>query len=62
MCIRDRTYARGLAATGPAYEAIQGIGEEEFLRRAEELASEHVREGLPLRGSVELFGYLATKP
>lgn len=25
------TYARGLAATGPAYEAIQGIGEEEFL-------------------------------
>ena len=57
-----KTYARGLAATGPAYEAIQGIGEEEFLRRAEELATEHVREGLPLRGSVELFGYLATKP
>jgi SAM-dependent methyltransferase len=55
------TYARGLAATGPAYEAIQDVGEDEFLRRARELAAEHVRDGLPLRGEVQLFGYIGTK-
>ena len=54
-------YARGLAATGPAYEAIESIGEEEFLARAAELAREHVRDGLPLRGQIELFGYIGTK-
>lgn len=54
-------YARGLAATGPAYEAIQSVGEDEFLRRAEALAAEHVRDGLPLRGRVQLFGYVGTK-
>ena len=52
------TYARGLAAMGPAYEAIQSIGEEEFLDRATELAAEQGREGLPLRGRIQLFGYL----
>ena len=51
-------YARGLASTGPAFEAIQSIGEAEFLRRAEELAEPHVQEGLPLRGEIELFGYI----
>lgn len=56
------TYARGLAATGPAYEAIQDIGEEAFLERAAELARDHVRDGLPLRGSIELFLYVGTKP
>jgi SAM-dependent methyltransferase len=55
------TYARGLAATGPAYEAIQSIGEDEFLARATELAREHVQDGLPLRGEIELFGYIGTK-
>lgn len=55
------TYARGLASTGPAYEAIQSIGEEEFLRRAAELAAEQVRDGLPLRGHIQLFGYIGTK-
>ncbi len=55
------TYARGLAATGPAYEAIQGIGEEEFLRRATELAQDFVQDGLPLRGEIQLFGYIGTK-
>jgi SAM-dependent methyltransferase len=54
-------YARALAASGPGYEAIQGIGEEEFLARAVELANEHVRDGLPLRGRIELFGYIGTK-
>lgn len=56
------TYARGLASTGPAYEAIQSIGEEEFLARAAELARPHVRDGLPLRGHIQLFGYIGTKP
>ncbi len=55
------TFARGLASTGPAYEAIQSIGEEEFVSRATELAAAHVREGLALRGQVQLFGYIGTK-
>jgi SAM-dependent methyltransferase len=56
------TYARGLASTGPAYEAIQSVGEAEFLSRATELAREQVRDGLPLRGRIQLFGYIGTKP
>jgi SAM-dependent methyltransferase len=55
------TYARALAATGPSFEAMESIGEEEFLRRAQELAEERVREGLPLRGTIEAFGYVGTK-
>lgn len=56
------TYARGLAATGPAYEAIQSIGEDEFLRRAADTASGEMRDGLPLRAEIQLFGYVGTKP
>jgi len=55
------TYARGLAATGPAYESMQSIGEEEFLARASELAATYVREGLPLRAHVQVFGYIGIK-
>jgi SAM-dependent methyltransferase len=55
------TYARGLAATGPAYESIQSIGEDDFITRAIELAEDRVREGLPLRGHIEVFGYVGTK-
>lgn len=55
------TYARALAATGPAYEAMESIGEEEFQVRARELAAERVREGLPLRGAIQEFGYVGTK-
>jgi SAM-dependent methyltransferase len=54
-------YARGLASSGPAYEAIQSIGEAEFLRRAVELAQGFVREGVPLRCAIQLFGYVGTK-
>jgi SAM-dependent methyltransferase len=57
-----QTYARGLASTGPAYEAIQNIGEDEFLRRATELAEGHVQDGVPLRAEIELFGYVGVKP
>ena len=56
-----QTYARGMAATGPAYEAIQSIGEKEFIDRATELAATRVRDGLPLRGQIQLFGYIGTK-
>ena len=55
------TFARAVATMGPAYEAIQNIGEDEFRSRAIELAREHVRDGLPLRGQIELFGYVGTK-
>ncbi len=54
-------YARGLAATGPAYESIQSVGETAFIERATELAAARVREGLPLRGRIEVFGYVGTK-
>jgi SAM-dependent methyltransferase/alkylhydroperoxidase family enzyme len=55
-------YARALASTGPAYEAIQAVGEEEFLRSATELASERVRDGLPLRAEIAVAGFIARKP
>ena len=55
------TYAGALAACGPAYEAIQAIGEAEFRTRATELATGYVRDGEPLRGLIQLFGYIGTK-
>lgn len=55
-------YARALAATGPAFEAIQAVGEDEFVRYAVEVATAQVREGLPLRAILPLVGYLARKP
>ena len=55
------TYARGLAATGPSYEAIQEVGEERFLAMMADHAAAHVRDGLPLRGRIQLFGYVGTK-
>ncbi len=54
-------YARALASTGPAYEAIEAVGEEAFLESAVALGRERVREGLPLRAPILLVGYLATK-
>ena len=55
------TYARGLASTGPGFEAMQDMGEEEFLSRVAAHAADRVRDGLPLRGRVQLFGYIGTK-
>ena len=43
------SYARALASTGPAYEAIQAVGEEAFVQSAIDVAAERVRDGLPLR-------------
>jgi SAM-dependent methyltransferase len=55
-------YARALASTGPAYEAIQQVGEDAFLAAAQEQAAEQVRAGLPLRARIDVVGYLARKP
>ena len=57
-----QAYARALSASGPAYEAIQAVGEDEFLRFAVEVATAQVRDGLPLRAQLPLVGYLARKP
>ena len=54
-------YARAIAATGPSFESMQSIGEQEFLARARDLAAEHVRDGLTLRGTMQAFGYVGTK-
>lgn len=56
------TYARALAASGPAYEAIQSVGEEAFEQYAVDLAREQVRNGLPLRAEIKVVGFLARKP
>jgi SAM-dependent methyltransferase/alkylhydroperoxidase family enzyme len=55
-------YARALASTGPAFEAIQAVGEKEFLESAVELGRQQIREGLPLRAPIALVGYIAAKP
>ena len=55
------TFARALAATGPSYESMQSIGEAAFLERTRALAEARVREGLPLRGAIQEFGYVGTK-
>ncbi len=55
-------YARALASTGPAFEAMEAVGEEGFLQAAVELAREKVRAGLPLRAPVAVVGYIARKP
>jgi len=45
-----------------AYEAIQNVGEDEFHRAAVEQAQGQLRDGLPLRASINVVGYLACKP
>lgn len=55
------TYARALASTGPAYEAIQNVGEAAFIEAATVQASKLVRDGLPLRAPITVVGYVARK-
>lgn len=55
------TYARALASTGPAYEAIQNVGEEAFLAAAAGQARGRMRDGLPLRAEIAVVGYLARR-
>ena len=54
-------YARALASTGPAFEAMEAVGEAAFLQAAADLAREKVRAGLPLRAPVAVVGYIARK-
>ena len=56
------TYARAMASTGPAFEAIQAVGEPSFHEAAAQIARERIQEGLPLRAPIALVGYLAVKP
>jgi SAM-dependent methyltransferase len=55
-------YARGLAATGPAYEAIQTAGEDAFHAACLAAAEPFLREGLPIRAEIRLFGITGTRP
>jgi SAM-dependent methyltransferase/alkylhydroperoxidase family enzyme len=55
------SYARALASTGPAYEAIQAVGEEAFVQSAIDVATERVRDGLPLRAEIAVVGYVGRK-
>ena len=55
-------YARALASTGPAFEAIQAVGEKSFIESAVQSAQPQTRRGLPLRAPIALVGYLALKP
>ena len=55
-------YARALSSMGPAYEAMQAIGEEAFTQSAIEIGRERVRDGLPLRAPIAVVGYVAWKP
>jgi SAM-dependent methyltransferase len=57
-----QAYARALASTGPAYEAVQNVGEVAFFDAAVEQAQARVRDGLPLRAELDVVGYLARKP
>jgi SAM-dependent methyltransferase len=54
-------FARTLASLGPAYEAIQNVGEAAFIEAATGRACELVRDGLPLRAQIDVVGYLARK-
>jgi SAM-dependent methyltransferase len=55
-------YARALSATGPAYEAIQHVGEQAFTEAAVQAARAQQRDGLPLRAEIDVVGYLGRKP
>ena len=57
-----RIFARALASTGPAYEAVRAVGEQAFHDAAVRIAAEQVRDGLPLRAEIAVTGYLAHKP
>jgi hypothetical protein len=55
-------FARALASTGPAYEAVQNVGEAAFHDAAVDQAPQQVRDGLPLRAEIKVVGYIARKP
>ena len=56
------TYARAISSVGPAFEAIETIGEEAFVQAAMSIARQRVHDGLPLRAPIDSVGYIARKP
>jgi SAM-dependent methyltransferase len=57
-----QAYARAIASTGPAYEAMLNIGPARFHEFAVAQAHERVRAGLPLRAEIDVVGYFAVAP
>jgi SAM-dependent methyltransferase len=55
------SYARALASTGPAYEAIRVVGEDAFREAAIDGAVQPVRAGLPLRAVINVAGYVGRR-
>ena len=55
-------FARAIASTGPAYEAIEHVGRAAFFDFAVEQARAQLRAGLPLRATIDVVGYIANKP
>lgn len=55
-------FARAIGSTGPAFEAVENVGREQFEAYAVTQAEERMRRGLPLRAEIDLVGYLAVKP
>ena len=51
------TFARTIASTGPAYEAILAVGADEFHRFCVAVAEKRVRQGLPLRAEIDCVGF-----
>lgn len=55
-------YVRAIMSTGPAFEAIEHVGEHAVADAARAEAATRVRVGLPLRAPIDVVGYLAVKP
>jgi SAM-dependent methyltransferase len=55
-------YARALASSGPAYEAIQTAGEDAFRAACDSAVQPFLHTGLPIRGEIALNGITARKP
>lgn len=54
-------YARALAATGPAYEAIQAAGADAFHAACLQAAQPFIVDGRPIRGELALWGIVGTR-
>lgn len=55
-------YARALASSGPAYEAIQTAGPVAFHEACLQAARPFERAGLPIRGEIALWGIIGRRP
>ncbi len=55
-------YARGLAATGPGYEAVQAAGEQAFHDACLRAAEPFAEDGLPIRARLALLGISGHRP